>query len=160
VAAEDLESIDAVRDALTAEVDRAIDEAGGIPVVVRLELTGRSAAHAELARNKVVDDLLADIRAAGLAREPWAWIDRLRDHTRPAIDLDLVRAGSDFAADLVGLTDALLADEQALDEYMSAVASPILGALDSRDSITPDARSVIERARDRALDRLMAEEQR
>ena len=160
VAAEELESIDAVRNALIAEVDGAIEKAGGIPVVLRLELTGRSAAHAELARAKVLDDLLADIRATGLAREPWAWIDRLKDHTRPAIDLDLVRAGSDFAADLVALTDALLSDEQALEEYVSTVARPILGALDSRDAFAPDARSVIERARDRALDRLMAEEQR
>ncbi|MBN2848701.1 MAG: exonuclease SbcCD subunit D [Coriobacteriia bacterium] len=160
VCIDDLEGIDAVREALAGELDRALAEADGVPVVVRLELTGRSAAHSELARVKALDDLLADIRATGLAREPWAWVDRLKDHTRPAIDLDLVRVGSDFAADLVALTDALLADEDALDEYVATVARPILGALDSRDVFTPDARSVIERARDRALDRLMAEEQR
>jgi len=160
VVADELEDIDAVRDALQCEVDRALEEAGGIPVVLRLELTGRSGAHAELARMKALDDLLADIRASGLAREPWAWIDRLRDSTRPVIDLDLVRSGSDFAADLVALTDTLLADTDALDAYVATVAKPILGALDSRDVSAPDARSVIVRARDRALDRLIAEEQR
>lgn len=160
VPADRLDGIDAVREALGAEVDRALAEAGGMPVVVRLELTGRSAAHADLARVRVLDDLLADIRAAGLSREPWAWVDRLRDRTLPSIDLDLVRAGSDFAADLVALTDSLLADPEALEGYVTAVSRPIIGALDSRDVFVPDARSIIERARDRALDRLMAEELR
>jgi len=84
----------------------------------------------------------------------------LRDRTRPALDLDVVRGGSDFAADLVELTDSLLADAESLEDYVAGVARPILGALDSRDVFGPDARSIIERARDRALDQLMAEERR
>ncbi len=155
-----LGTIDAVRDALNAQVDSALQDADGIPVIVRLELLGRTPVHGELVRPKALDDLLADVRATGLSRDPWVWVDRLRDRTRPAIDLDTVRAGADLSADLVALADSLLADEEGLVAYVDAVSKPILAALDSRDVFTPDARSIIERARDRALDLLMAEEQR
>lgn len=156
----DLADIDALRRALEEGMEGALQEAGDRPVVLRFELTGRSDVHTELARAKALEDLLADVRATGLSLEPWVWVDRLRDRSRPALDLDVVRTGSDFAADLVTLTDSLLADEDSLSEYVTGVARPILGALDSRDVFTPDARSIIERARDRALDRLLAEEQR
>ena len=160
VATDELTDIDAVRLALEREMKRALQAAGGIPVVLRLVLTGRSEVHAELTRAKALDDLLSDARGSGLARDPWVWVDRLRDRTRPALDLDVVRGGSDFAADLVALTDSLLADAGSLEDYVAGVARPILGALDSRDVFGPDARSIIERARDRALDQLMAEERR
>ena len=163
VSAVGLDDIDAVRGALLAEVDRVMRDTGtapGTPAVLRIDLTGRSGAHAALARPKALDDLLADIRGAGLSRDPWVWVDRVRDRTMPAIDLDLVRSGSDFAADLVSLADSLLADSDALGAYVGALAQPILGTLDSKDLFEPDARDIIERARDLALDRLMAEERR
>lgn len=163
VAAAGLDDIDAVRSALLAEIDRAVrDPAGapGAPVVLRLELTGRSAAHAALARPRALDDLLSDIRGAGLSRDPWVWVDRVRDRTRPMIDLALVRSGSDFAADLVTLADSLLADPDDLEEYVGALAQQILSTLDSRDLPEVDPRDIVERARDLALDRLMAEERR
>jgi len=160
IAADGLVTVDDVREALIAAMDRATQEAGGIPAVVRLELHGRSEAHARLACRGVLDDLLADVRSEGLDREPWVWVDRLSDRTRPAVDLDLVRAGSDFAADLVRLTDALLVDEEAAAACLDGVMRPVLGALDARDLPDVDGRDIISRARDLALDRLLAEEQR
>jgi hypothetical protein len=76
------------------------------------------------------------------------------------IDLALVRSGSDFAADLVTLADSLLADPDDLEEYVGALAQQILSTLDSRDLPEVDPRDIVERARDLALDRLMAEERR
>jgi len=160
VAADDLLTVDDLREALVAAMDGATQDADGIPAVVRLELHGRSETHATLARRGVLDDLLADVRSAGLEREPWVWVDRLTDRTRPALDLDLVREGSDFAADLVRLTDALLADEEAAAACLDGVMRPVLGALDARDVPPVDSRDIISRARDLALDRLLAEERR
>lgn len=160
VATDDLLAVDDVREALIAAMDGVTQEAGGVPAVVRLELHGRSEAHAQLARRGVLDDLLADVRSEGLERQPWVWVDRLTDRTRPALDLDLVRAGSDFAADLVRLTDALLADEEAAAACLDGIMRPVLSALDARDVPEVDSRDIISRARDLALDRLLAEEQR
>ena len=59
-------------------------------------------------------DLLVALREDFDDDEPFCWWDSIDDRSRPAIDLDEVRAGSDFAADLVALADELshkLADE-------------------------------------------------
>jgi hypothetical protein len=58
----------------------------------------------------------------------------------------------------VRLADGLLADERALLAYVDAVAGPALTLLDRRDIPPVDAAAVLERARDLALDRLLAEE--
>ncbi|MBN1192364.1 MAG: DNA repair exonuclease [Coriobacteriia bacterium] len=160
VDAESLESIEDVVGALGSAVDEVARGASDRPVVLRIELVGRTDAHAALARSGVVQDLLADVRAASLERDPWVWVDRIVDGTRPAIDIETLRAGEDFAGDLVRLADVLLADERALLELVSSASGPVLAALDARDVPAVDPAALLERARDLAIDRLLAEEER
>ncbi len=155
-----LDGMDDLRLALGEAVERVRASAAGLPAIVRIDVTGRGEIHDALQRPAVLADLLADIRATGLGTEPWVWVDRVADHTRPGIDLDELRVGQDFAADLVCLADGLLADEQALLEFTDRIARPVLGALDLGDVPDLDAREVLLRARDMALDRLLAEEDR
>ncbi len=152
--------LDEMRAALGSAIDAAAREADGVPVIARLELTGRSAAHAELARPGVLGDLLDDVRTDGLQRDGWVWVGRLLDRTRPALDLDAVRAGEDFAGDFVRMTDALLASPEAAETFVAEAARQVLGTLDARDVPELDARSLVERARDLALDRLAAGDDR
>jgi hypothetical protein len=158
--ATELEDIDAVLTALAAAVETASREAGERPAVMRIELAGRTSVHGTLARPGSLRDLTADVRSAALERDPWVWVDRIVDRTRPALDLETLRAGADFAGDLVRLTDTLLGDEYALRALVDAASGPALAALDTRDVPVLDAASLLERARDRALDRLLAEEER
>jgi DNA repair exonuclease SbcCD nuclease subunit len=160
ISLEDAESIDDVRQLALRAVDGASAEAEGRPVVLRLSLEGRSAAHAPLARPGIARDLLAEVRAESLDRQPWVWVDRIADRTRPAIDLDTLRASEDFTGDLVRRADALLADQQAAEAYVAAIVAEPLGALDASDVPGVDAASVLQRAMDLALDRLLAEEGR
>jgi len=53
-----------------------------------------------------------------------------------------------------------LVDEEAAAACLDGVMRPVLGALDARDLPDVDGRDIISRARDLALDRLLAEEQR
>lgn len=155
-----IETIDELRGAVLAAADDVHREGGGLPAIVRVEVTGRSSVHSELARPGVLRDLTAEVRSEALEHDPWVWIDRLADLTRPVTDLDALRESHDFAGDLVRLTDALIADQAALDAYVAAAAQPVLSVLDTRDVPEIDAASVLERARDLALDRLLAEENR
>lgn len=155
-----LASVDDVRAALLAAAESAGREAGERPVVMRVEITGRSDAHGALARPGMLADLTADLRADGLERDPWVWIDRISDRTRPVVDLDALRASQDFAGDLVRLADAVSADAAALHQLISDASGPVLALVDTRDAPAIDEASVLERARDLALDRLLAEESR
>ena len=155
-----VDSIDGLRAAVLAVAEDAARDADERPAVMRVELVGRSDVHGALARPGVLDDLVADLRADGLERDPWVWIDRIADRTRPVVDLDALRAGQDFAGDLVRLADTLASDADALSGFLNDASGSVLGLLDSRDVPTFDAASVLERARDLALDRLLAEESR
>jgi len=156
----EIEGVDGLVAALGVAVEGAARSAGARPVVIRLELTGRAPVHASLARPGALRDLLADVRATSLERDPWVWVDRITDGTHPAVDLDTLRASEDFAGDLVRLTDALLADELALLGLVDAAAGPVFSALDARDVVTVDAAAVLARARDLALDKMLAEDDR
>lgn len=147
-------------DALTRQVDLLSAAGEGRPAIVRLTLTGRSPAHAVLARPGALVDIVAEISASSIGRDPWVWVDRVSDRTRPTIDLESIREGQDLAGDLVRLADALAGDETAGADFIGAVASPLLARLDSRDAPMLDEASLIERARDLALDRLLAGEER
>ncbi|MDO8881070.1 MAG: DNA repair exonuclease [Coriobacteriia bacterium] len=154
-----LGTVDELRGAIVAAIAGAGHDAGELPLVVRLELAGRSEAHAALARPGALRDLLADVRADALDREPWVWVDRIADRTRPAIDLDALRDAEDLAGDLMRLSDVLAADEAALAALMDEVTAPVVAVLDRRETPQTDAASLLERARDLALDRLLAGEE-
>ena len=127
------------------------------PAIMRIDLVGRCDAHTDLARPGALEDLIEDVRAGQPAEAPWLWVDRIRDLTRAPIDLDRIREGADFAADLVRTTDALLADPEEAATLLGSIVAPVattLGGYEPKD----DPRDLIERARDLCLDLLLAEE--
>lgn len=156
----ELQDIDELMTALARAVEDAGRAAEGRPAITRIELTGRSAVHVPLAHPGALRDILADVRASALERDPWVWVDRIVDATRPAFSLDTLRASADFPGDLVRLVDDLLADERALLTLVDAASAPVLSAMDARDVLAVDAAALLERARDLALDHMLAEEER
>lgn len=146
---------DDVLAALNAACDSARASSGGRPVLLRVALEGRSAAHPLLAAHGVFDDLVEDVRNEQMSASPWVWLDRVEDHTRRVIDLERVRAGADFAADLVAIADALTEDE--VSALVEEVLAPIMTA--ARTPKMEIGRSgIIERVRDICLDGLLDEE--
>lgn len=160
VDAAELPDADAVLAALQRQVDQVRTSSGARPVILRLGVEGRSPAHAALARSGALTDVAAELSALAMGGEPWVWVDRVKDQTRPALDLESIRDASDLAGDLVRLAEALAQDEGALGAFVDATASPVMARLDARDMPALDRATLIERARDLALDRLLAGEER
>jgi len=160
VRCDEAEGIDEVRAAVAGALDECRRDASGLPVVVRAEIAGRCGAHSALVRPGALRDLTAELRADGLDRDPWVWLDRLVDRTHPALDLAAIRNGQDFAGDLVRRADAVLSGEGAAAGYVEELARAALDTLDARDLPEIDAVSVVERARDLVLDRLFSAEER
>ncbi len=155
-AAVDLSSatrLDDVRDAIAAAVDAAL-AAAEAPVVVRLDLTGRSDVHASLQTTGALAALVDDAREEALGLEPWVWIDRVRDRTRPAIDLDSLRTAEDFTGDVIRLADDLLGNASDGAAFIDEVAAALLDRVGD-PTLAPDAADILARARDLALDRLL-----
>lgn len=146
--------LDDVRDAIALAVDASLASVR-VPVIVRLDLTGRSEAHASLQVSGALQALVEDAREEALGFEPWAWIDRVRDRSRPAIDLDALRGAEDFTGDVVRLADDLLVDTTSAAALLDEIADPLLERVGD-PTLSPDAADVLTRARDLALDRLLA----
>ncbi|MCE5203405.1 MAG: DNA repair exonuclease [Actinomycetia bacterium] len=155
----ELGTLEGVRAAVRSVCDAARTAADGRPVVLRVELIGRSEAHHDLALPAALKALTDEVRREAMDAEQWVWVDRVRDHTRPAIDLDALRHAEDFSGDIVRLADELLADPEAASELVAAELRALLDRVGNLVT-PPDPADVVARARDLALDRLLAEDDR
>lgn len=145
--------LDAVERLVTDACESMRAEAGR-PVVARVRLAGRTAAHLDLARGGSLAQLLESLRAEQASRDPWVWLDRLDDATAAPIELDAVRAGQDFAAEVVAVCDDLTADPAALREAVAGLVAPVEERLRAYAPGPSDA-ELLALARDRCLDELM-----
>lgn len=149
-------TIDEVMSHVESSCERARHDAAGRPSIVRVDLVGRTGVHAQLGRERVIDDLAEEIRTAQLARSPWVWLDRVRDLTRPEIDLEALRVGEGFASELVRIADEIARTGEDAQLLADALA-PLHRQLDGV-ALDLDATDVLERARDMCLDHLLAGE--
>jgi exonuclease SbcD len=144
-------SLEELRDELVEAGRQRLAEAGGRSVILRAKLTGASPIHHRL-RPRVLDELLVSLRDDFVAREPWLWWAAMDDATIPVLDLEDVRSGSDFASDLVAITEAMAGSGMRLGPAGVTTADghePLAAEfLDSLLASLP--RSLRERARDLA----------
>ncbi|TDB37636.1 MAG: DNA repair exonuclease [Actinobacteria bacterium] len=145
--------LDDVRDAIAESVDAALADAT-TPVIVRLDLTGRCDVHTPLQTAGALAAIVDDARDEALGLERWAWIDRVRDRTRPSIDLEALRSAEDFTGDVIRLADDLLEDSAQGHAFVDEVAATLLDRVGD-PGLVPDAPDILARARDLALDRLL-----
>ena len=97
---------EALRRACREAVASAIDAADGRSLVVRLCLTGRGPLHATLRRPGYLDDLRVLLDEERSAAPPFAWVESIRDATRPDVDLDSRRDAPDFVGDFLRMVGA------------------------------------------------------
>jgi DNA repair exonuclease SbcCD nuclease subunit len=104
-----LASVDAVRDALADAAHDELARAEGRSIIVRATLVGRSEVHTMLHGDRAQAELLASLRDDCRSDAPWCWWDRIEDESAPVIDLEELRRGSDFPADLIAVAEELTA---------------------------------------------------
>ncbi len=127
-------SVDASGCATLAEVARAIgmalealvaDSPNAAPIVVRVTICGKSAAHGELfgLELQLRAEVLAQVAAIGNER---LWLEKVRLETRPMADRASVAARADAIADLQDLLEEAETDPeflQSLHDDLSAIMS-------------------------------------
>lgn len=155
---EGMQGLDEAARALEARSHHAAESAGR-PLILRASLVGRGQAHAALARAQALEEMLRDLRDAGMAHTPWVWWDDIRDATRGAIDRDALVARGDFAAELLRRFDRAVVDP----ESPRQLTGPILGEMRKRlphrlaaDVLLSDWPELLRDAESIALDRLDA----
>ena len=79
----------------------AIDGGDGRSLVIRLRLVGRGPLHASVRRPGYLDDLRQLLNEERSPTPPLAWVESIRDATRPDVDLEARRAAPDFVGDFL-----------------------------------------------------------
>ena len=153
----DLQGIDGLRMALEEACAEIRELSSGRPTIVRLGLMGRSTVHADLSRPGIFADLAADLRNEQLELEPWIWVDRVRDRTRPALDLDEILAEEGLRGDLARLARHLTEDPVEAERVVEEVLVPVQFSLAVRSELEISSEEVVARALDLCLDLLSLE---
>lgn len=101
VAIDPLTDDEALRRACREALGSALDAADGRSLVVRARLTGRGVLHASLARPGYLADLRDLLNEERSLTPPFAWVEAVRDVTRPEVDLEARRNVPDFVGDFL-----------------------------------------------------------
>lgn len=157
VDASNVQRIDELRLALEEACAGVRDSGPGRPTIVRLDLTGRSGVHADLSRPGVLSDLTADLRQEQLEIEPWIWVDRVRDRSRPVLDLDEVLVEEGLRGDLARMARQISENPGEAEGLVEEILAPVQLSLAVRSELDIGSEEIVARALDLCLDLLSPE---
>jgi len=75
--------------------------------LIRLSIVGRTDLHTELHKGNTVGDILGRVREDFEGRTPQIWLEKLILTTAGTYDLETLRSGNNFVADIVSIYDEL-----------------------------------------------------
>jgi len=73
--------------------------------ILRIVLKGRTPLHSDLNNQAEIDAILSDLNESQLNGEYFTWIDSISVETQLDIDIDKIRKGNDFMAEILKLLD-------------------------------------------------------
>jgi len=82
-------------------VGSSLEAADGRSLVIRLRLVGRGVLHATLVRAGYLDHVRELLNEERSLTPPFAWVESVRDGTRPEVDLETRRDAPDFVGDFL-----------------------------------------------------------
>jgi DNA repair protein SbcD/Mre11 len=96
-------------------VAAAIDASDGRSLILRMRVDGRGPLHANLARPGYLDDLRQLLNEERSSTAPFAWVESIRDATRPEVDIEARRGAPDFVGDFLRTAAAARRSERTTD---------------------------------------------
>ncbi len=131
----DLETDQALLDAIEQKMLALNGEAEGRSLVVKLELVGNGPVYDSLIRPDFVEEVLEQTNEMWSGQEPFVWCERIVDSTVAVFDRVERLKGSDFVGDLLRLVDESMNDGEILEE-----SRELLQDLYSRGNTRPHLR--------------------
>ncbi|MFQ5443467.1 MAG: exonuclease SbcCD subunit D, partial [Nitrospinales bacterium] len=152
----DCASVDGIIQSTQSRCESISSGINGRGVVIRMTLTGRTPLHETLQRGNSLQAIEEAIQTDFSGRDPWIWLE-LKLQTAGIYDLDELRQGSDFVADLIHLYDEM-EGETKFDEIRGTL-EPLFkdwnGSGDLENLTDKELQELLIQARDQTLDRLV-----
>ena len=135
---------DGLLDVTRNHLREIVSAADGRLAAVRLEFTGRCAAHALVAKDASRQQLVTNLRALASDFGDNVWIEKIKFHTQSPLDLDALRERQDLIGQLLRDIDSLATDPQTLQtlpetkDLAAKVAAELTQDADGEDSFNLD----------------------
>ncbi len=102
-----LPTLDQITDSIIRKCMDISGESDERGLIVRLSLKGRTELHSQLKRPNSISAILENVREQLADKEPFVWLESLHLETAGTYDLDSLKKGDDFIADIIALFDKL-----------------------------------------------------
>ena len=149
-------TLDEVIHAVRSKCEYFSDQTKQRDVFMDLSLNGRTQVHAELKRGDTLQGLKGEIRTYFQGRTPSIWLN-LRLDTAGIYDVESLREGKDFIADLASLFDVERKREsfEDLEEVLKPVFETWQGKKYLRDLSDEEMKDLLVQAKSLCLDKLL-----
>jgi len=130
--------------------------------IIRMIITGRTNIHSELNKENSIEDIVTSIRDHFDGIEPIVWLEKIILNTQGTYDVDKLREGNDFIADIVTLYDELNNHESSiwvgLKEELKVLFSSWAGANKQLEHLSDEEIiEIAKEARNCTLDQIIRE---
>lgn len=148
-------SLDAVVEEIVRQCQILLDQAEGRSLVVRQTLIGRTEVHALLRMGGTLESLREEVLQSFSDRRSGLWLE-FRLQTRGAYDIDALKQGKDFIADLIALYDSRMDPETLPEcrESLKALFRSWEGGYLLSELTDDELREILFQARNLTLDML------
>ncbi|MBN1107850.1 MAG: DNA repair exonuclease [Bacteroidales bacterium] len=149
--------IEEIEEKITDAIESINDPGKESSLIIRVLLTGRTALHKQLTKKEEIQQLIEHFNEGQPAQDSFIWIDNIIAATRPDIDIETIRDGSGFPAEILKAFEACSSDTEKLkrlisaeeDEFANPKARKIIGEHGEHDHL-----DILEKAKVILLDKI------
>jgi exonuclease SbcD len=153
--------IESLQGKINEELGKTDNFNESVNYILRINLSGRTALH-KLINDKAETDTLAEFFNEGqLDKHYFRWIDQIYVKTKPDLDIEKIKTGTGFSAEILKKFDSYLNDDEKLEDLIKVAGEDFSNTQAKKEiaEISQDFRKeTLEQARVILLDKLIREE--
>jgi hypothetical protein len=146
---------------INEELEKTENYKEDVNYILRINLSGRTSLHKSI-NDKAETDALAELFNEGqLNQQYFRWIDQIYVKTRPDIDIEKIKSGTGFSAEILKKFDSYLKDDKKLEDLIKEAGEDFSNAQAKKEiaETTEDInKEMLDQAKMILLDKLIREE--
>jgi len=153
--------IEYMQEKITEALEKTDNYNEEVNYILRINLIGRTGLHKSINNRAEIDELVEFLNEGQLSQHYFRWIDQVYVNTQPDIDIEQIKNGTGFSAEILKVFDTYLEDNEKLAELIKKTEEDFVNAQakkEAGDFNNITEKEMLEKARMILLDKLIKEE--